>query len=181
MSTTWRGMLIVGAMVAGIGLSACTGDGDSDERRNGDDAPTATEVVDGDDGNGPEAPTATRVVDDNDGDDSVPVPDGADETSSGSYSSGEIPIFVPDPDFDADAFTNIEYKSYTVDDTPEDVIDFYRDRLSDWDDVFVFSGGAAGGDAGFGVWTKDDRAIWVSATSVGGETQLLVISGSAGS
>ena len=116
---------------------------------------------------------------DNGGDtlDDVPVPGGATETASGSFSSSEIPFFVSEPDFDADAYTNIDFTQYEVDASPEAVIDFYQDELGDWKEVFVFSDGA---QTGVGVWTRDDgqRALWVNVSTVDGVTELIVIVGS---
>ena len=109
--------------------------------------------------------------------DDVPLPSGAIETASGSFSSAEIPFFVSEPDFDAEDYTNIDFTQYEVDASPEAVIDFYQDELGDWKEVFVFSGGAV---TAIGVWTRDDgqRAVWINATTVDGVTELIVIVGS---
>ena len=183
MASTLRLLLVVGALLAGTLAAACGGDDNGD---NGDaDQPTATEQLDGDTtpADGDQTPTGDG---DGNGDGGssfgdLPLPSGADETSSGSFSSSDIPFFVPDEEFDAEAFTNLEYKQYSVDGSPAEAIDFYKEELGDWEEVFVFSGGAEGDEGGFGVWTRDGgtTAVWIGASILDDGTDLIVILGTA--
>ncbi len=191
MVTSTRAWLVIIALFAGLLVVACGGDDNGDKNGNGEE-PAATATVgdeDTGDGNGMEEATATEegdTADENGNGDGggaslgdIPVPSGADETGSGSFSSSDIPFFVPGDEVDPEAFTSIEYKEYDVDDSPEAVIDFYRDELSDWDEVWVFSGGDGEDSGGFGVWTTDGgrTAVWVGTSALDGGTDLIVIVG----
>ncbi len=180
MTRSLRVWLAVIALLTGAVLLACSGgdNGDDNGDGNGDsEQPTATlEVADPDGdgtGNGDVGPSGDTL-------DDVPLPSGAKETASGSFSSTEIPFFVPDQDFDAGAYTSIDFTQYEVDDSPDTVIAFYKDKLGSWDEVFVFSSDSDGEETGFGVWTRDDdrRVVWVAASTVDGVTELMVIVGS---
>jgi hypothetical protein len=178
MASSFRLGLVIVALLAGSLAFACGGGGNGDDDDDGEQ-PTATAEVEDQDADEDED------AGEDDGGDAgaeafgdIPIPAGASETSSGSW-SGSIPFAVPNADVDPEAFTAIEFKQYDVDDSPEDVIAFFQDELDGWDEVFVFSGGAAGEEGGFGVWTRDDgrAAVWVAASIVDDATELLVILG----
>ena len=106
----------------------------------------------------------------------VPVPAGANEKDRGNV--GALPFGVPGSTVDPAAFTSLEFRTYEVDNAPEDVIDFYHGELDGWEEISALSvGGETGG--GFGVWTRgDDTALWVGARPKNGVTELIVILGS---
>jgi hypothetical protein len=176
--------LVAAALLAGLLMAACGG-GDNGDNGNGEEPAATATAGDMDNGGGAEA-TVPASDEGNGGSDGggeafadVPVPSGADETGSGSFSSSDIPFFVPGDEVDPEAYTSIDYKEYDSSDSPEDIIAFYKDELSDWDEVFVFSGGDAGDEGGFGVWTRDDgrEAVWVGASISDGTTDLILIVG----
>ena len=171
--------LVMVALLTSALAFAC-GDGNGDGGGSAEE-PTATAPAAGGD-NTPATSEDTPVGDTDTGAFSdVPVPSGAEETDSGTF-TGAIPFAVPSGDIDQDAFTTLEFKEYTLGGTPEEAVQFYRDGLDGWDEVYVFTGGASGSEGGFGVWTRDDgqTALWIGASDVAGETQLVVILGTQG-
>lgn len=193
MVTSTRVWLVIIALFAGLLVVACGGDDNGDEDGNGGE-PAATATVgdeDADDGNGNGMEEATDTEDgdaaDENGDGNgdgeslgdIPVPSGADETGSGSFSGSDIPFFAPGDEIDPEAFGSVEYREYEVDSSPEEVMDFYRDALSDWDEVWVFTGGDAEDEGGFGIWTTDggQAAVWIGVSTLDGGTDLIVIVG----
>jgi hypothetical protein len=173
----WFMLLII---VGGLGIAACGSD---------DKDATATTAADTtpEDGAGT-TPDGGNTPDDsgNGGSDGafgdIPVPDGADEVDSGTFSGAQVPFIDPSGSVDASTFGDIQYKIYETSDSAESVIEFYSDELSGWDEAYKFSGGAGdAGAGGFGIWTKDDgqTALWVGASEADGTTSVTVIVGSA--
>jgi len=186
MVNSMRIWLVVAALLAALLMAACGG-GDGDNGDADGDEPTAT-VPAGDEDTDEGDATATEEVEGDEGGDGngggeafgdIPIPSGADETGSGSFTSSDIPFFVPGDEVDPEAFSNIEYREYETDASPEEVMDFYRDELGDWDEVFVFSGGDAEDEGGFGVWTRDGgrAVVWIGVSTLDGATDLIVIVG----
>ncbi len=174
--------IVVWALLASALLVACNGGSDNGGDDNGiTEQPEATAPIDDEDADADDEGDADddEAVDSVDGFDDVPVPSGADEIGSGSF-SGNLPFGIPGGDVDPEAFTTLEFKEYEVDQSPEEVIDFYRDEMDGWDETFVFSGGSDGDEAGVGVWVRDEgqTAIFVSAARDNGTTVLTVIRGS---
>lgn len=177
MLNSFRWLLVAMALAATIAFGACGDSGNNDNSdKKTDEQPVATDDTssDGSSDNGnPSSGDGSSSGDFQD----VAVPSGADEQSSGTFSSSQIPFVVPDPDFKADAYGSIEWKLYELDTAPGDVIDFYKDELGDWKEVFV----ASIDEGGYGVWTRDDgrQAVWVGASSSNGKTQMTLIVGKA--
>lgn len=179
-----RLLLIMITLVGGVGLAlACGGDDDGGE-------PTADATTDGD--GQPTAPddeptadaTEADATEEDDGGASggssfedIPLPDGATETFSGEFSGGSVPI--PAGDLDAGAYGNLQYATYEVDQSADDVFQFYQDEMGDWDEVATFSGGAAAEAGAYGAWTKDNQAVvaWVGITEADGVTSLVIYRG----
>lgn len=186
--TRWRIWLAILALAGGALLMACS-DSKDDDDGNGGDGPTATESADegdetpDDSGNGDGANTPDDSGNGN-GDgafDDIPVPDGADEVDSGTYSGAQVPIIDPSGSVDASTFGDVQYRTYETSDSGESVINFYSDQLSGWDEKYKLSGGSGEGSGAFGIWTKDDgrTALWVGASEIDGNTTVVVILGSA--
>lgn len=166
-----RWLLVVLFVVFSAGLAwACGGE---EEEEAG--APAATSPA----GETPEAREDGDVDAGGEAFDDVRVPAGADETGSGEW-SGTIPGLVPGQGADPGDYTSIEFKEYEVDDSPSDIVEFFRKELKDWDEGFVFSGGEEGDEGGVGIWTRDDDqvAVWILVSSSNGGSDLVVIRGS---
>lgn len=184
MASSWRWWLVIAALLGAMMLAACGGD---DEGTNGngptDEGVATTQPADGavengdgeEDGNGGDG----GVEAGGDAFDNVPVPSGARETGSGQW-SGSVPGIVPGQGAEPGDYSSIQYKEYEVDGSPGDIIDFFQNELDGWDEAFVFSGGEEGDEGGVGVWTRDDgaEAVWVTASSSDGGSDLVIIHGS---
>jgi hypothetical protein len=177
-----RFFLIAAAVAATIAFAACSDSGNDDDGGDGNQ-PVATE--DTSDGSSDDENVPTEDSDDGSSGSSsgdIPVPDGASEQGSGTYSGSQIPFVVPNADFDADAYGEVEWTLYELDDSPSDVIEFYRDEFGDWDEVFSGFAGSDGEEGGYGVWTSDDgnTAVWLGVSASGGSTQLTLVVGRVG-
>lgn len=183
-------VLLMISLLALLAAMACGGDGDGDQTSQADETPEAGETPEADGGDGGDDGDGNGG-DGADGDDGggdvgadgeafgdVPLPDGADETSSLTVSGSSLPFVVPPgTDVDAEAFGDMTMKTYDVSGSAGDVIDFYKDRRGDWDEVIAVSAD----DGGLLLWTRDDgeRVVWIS---VGegidpGTTSLVIIVG----
>jgi hypothetical protein len=178
MSGSWRWWLVIPAVALAFLVAAC---GDDDEGPS--DAGPADEGVaaeepaeEPEDGVVEEEPSEDGIEIEAGGEafDDVPLPGGASVISSGEW-SGTIPGMVTGMESALEDFTTLEYLELETDDSPEDVINFYRDELSDWEELFVFSGGADEEEGGVGVWMRDDVAVWVTTGSADGATEVIVI------
>ena len=196
MTSSFRIWLVMAALAAGLLVAACGGDDDKGDDGDGNgaaatvpaddegDGATATDDGGGEDGGGdataePDGEGDGGVSSGGDAFEGVPVPEGADEQSSGTLSGSEIPFLDPSGEMDPEAYGTIELKVYSVDSSPADVLDFYRDELSDWEEVFVFGGGTGDEEGGFGIWTRDDgaQAMWVATSASAGGTDLTLMVG----
>ncbi|MEX2160160.1 MAG: hypothetical protein WEB04_12235 [Dehalococcoidia bacterium] len=176
----WFMLLII---VGGLGIAACG----SDDKDDKDKDPTATAAA----GVTPADGDSTPVDGGNTPDDSgngggdgngdgalgdIPVPDGASEVDSGTFSGGQFPVVDPSGEIDASAYGDIEFKTYETSDSAESVVDFYSGELSGWDEVYKFSSSGVA----IGIWTRDDgnQALWVSAAEAEGTTTVAAWVGS---
>jgi hypothetical protein len=181
MSGSWRWWLVVPVVAAAFLVFACGG-GDEEPSDTGPaDGGAATEQMDGEseDAAMDEEPSDGGMEMEAGGEafSDVPLPEGASVVSSGEW-SGSIPGAVPGMGAELEDYTSLEFRQIETDASPEDVINFYSDQLSDWDELFVFSGGAEGDEGGVGVWTHDDVAVWISAATSDGTTDAVIIRGS---
>ena len=169
MAIGWLRWLAIPFLVLGLALAACGG-GDEEEKE-GQPTPTATVEEEATLQEEVEAGPGEAFAD-------VPVPGDADETASGSW-SGSLPFAVPSEDIDPEQYSTIEYKEYKVDASPQEVMNFYRDKMDGWDEVFFFTGGEAGEEGGVGAWTRDGgrTAVWVAANQADGESDLFIMLG----
>ncbi|MGB2694538.1 MAG: hypothetical protein WBD55_05050 [Dehalococcoidia bacterium] len=181
MLSSFRWLLVAMALGATIAFGACGDSNNDTSDEKTDEQPVATDDTssDGSSDNGNQ--DGGNADSGGNGSDEVPLPDGADEQGSGTYSSSQIPFPVFNEDFDSEVFGTVEWKLYEVEQSAADVISFYQGEFSDWDEVFVSTAGAEGNEGGFGVWTTDDgrRAVWVGVGESGGSTQMTLIVGNA--
>ncbi|MEX1254709.1 MAG: hypothetical protein WEE64_10245, partial [Dehalococcoidia bacterium] len=142
------------------------GDGDAD----------ATDTLE----DGEEDPTEEDGDGGSSGSSDVPLPDGANEESSLTYSGSQLPFPIPsESGVDASTFGELTVKTYTVDGSPEDIVDFYKDNQGDWEEAY----GVTTSEGGLLLWTMDDgqQAAWIVTApgSEDGTTSLTVASGHA--
>ena len=110
----------------------------------------------------------------------VPVYPGADEKTSGEWSGSEAAIPALGSGVDAASYTKVQYAMYETSDSASEVLDWYKDKMSDWKDEGSISGGSEGSAGGFASWTKDDgkEAAWISVGEDSGTTTLGIFFGS---
>ncbi len=169
----WFMLLVI---VGGLGIAACGGDDDDNGDESAATAAADDTPADGGNGNGEDTPEDGGGNGDGAFGD-IPVPDGANEIDSGTFSGGQFPIADPNGSVDASTYGDIEYKTYETSDSAESVIDFYAGELSGWEEVYKTSSSGVA----IGIWTRDgnDQALWVSASGAGGTTTVGVWTGSA--
>jgi hypothetical protein len=109
----------------------------------------------------------------------VPVYPGAKKTTSGEWSGSDAMIPAIGSDVEAGNYAKVQYAMYETDDSANDVFDWYKDKMSGWDDAGSFSGGSEGSVGAFGVWTKDGgkQAAWVTVAEDSGTTSLSIFYG----
>ena len=184
MRLRWILGLIV--LMLALALAACGGGGDN-EKENGageTETPAATKTVEADEtAEASKTPKATKTTEPSgDGGASVediPIYPGADKVGDweGDYS---LPLLGED--LDVEDYQGNSWAEYETDDSADDVIDFYRDKMPDngwneerwWDTSFVE-------DVGWGSYTRDggDRAAWVFITGTEDDkTQIVIGTGS---
>ena len=68
---------------------------------------------------------------------------------------------------------------YETDDSPDDVFNWYKDKMSGWKEEWIMSSSGEGAGS-IGVWSKDDgkTAGWVTVSEEGGKTSLTIMTGS---
>jgi hypothetical protein len=187
MKGLWRLLLVAGVLTLGSAFFvAC-----EDDESGGDDPTSTSEEEATDEDSGDEATDTpedgdTDATDEGNGDseggsaDDIPRPDDAEVTESGSWTSS-IPFADPSGGIDPDAFGQLDFVMYDTEMSPAEVIEFYQAELTDWDEVYVLGGSAAGVAGGFGIWTQgeNDRAAWIGTAqgTEGGTTTVTVIVG----
>lgn len=174
-------ILIVFALFAGA-LAVSCGGGDGDEKQ-----PVAAETREADD-QAKETPAA-KPTEPKDGDEEqdsggpvqgVPIYPGAKRISSGEWSGSEMPIPMVGAPTNPEDYEKVTFAMYEVDDSPNDVFEWYKDKMSGWKEEWTFSGGDEDtGTAGIGVWTKDGgkTAAWVMVSEDGETTSLVIATG----
>ena len=104
----------------------------------------------------------------------VPIYPGAKEITSGEWSGSEGGIPGIGSGVDTADYENIEFAMYETDDSPEDVFDWYKDKMSDWDEEGSFSGGSGSDYGAYALWTKDGgkTGAWITVGESDGTTSL---------
>ncbi len=177
MKDLWRLSLAAACVLAlGLFVAACD-DGGGDTT----DTPTVEATSEDGGGGATDTPEATEEEDGNGSAAAdLPLPDGADEQSSLTASGTSLPFFVPsDAGVDASTYGEVTVKTYTVDGSPGDIIDFYKENQGDWEEAFAITTS----EGGTLVWTREDarQAAWIIATEGddAGTTSLTVANGRA--
>ncbi len=190
MKKTVTYVLIAIMLALGAAFVACGGGSD---KSNNDQAQPTVEQQDNQDGQDQQAePTAEATQEKkataksgSSGDSSgsigdVPVYPGADKKASGEWSGSEAAIPALGSGVDAGSYAKVQYAMYETSDSAQDVLDWYKDKMSDWEDQGTFSGGSEGSVGGFASWTKDGgkEAAWISVGEDSGTTTLGIFFGS---
>ena len=182
-------VLIALMLAFGAALVACGGGGDKADKEQAQ--PTVEQQQDGQDQQedtpaAKETPKKKETPKSSSGGDSggsigdVPIYPGAKEITSGEWSGSEGGIPGIGSAVDTGDYQNIEFAMYETDDSPEDVFDWYKDKMNSWSSQGSFSGGDTGSIGGFASWTKDDgkEAAWISVSEDSGTTTLGIFFGS---
>ena len=170
--------LIVTALVAGAALVACGGGDDKD----GKDTPVAQETKEGSSG-GEETPAAKATKEEGGGGGGslgdIPVYPGATKITSGEWSGSDAPIPAIGGGENPSDYGTVKYGMYETDDSPDDVFNWYKDKMSGWKEEWIMSSSGEGAGS-IGVWSKDDgkTAGWVTVSEEGGKTSLTIMTGS---
>lgn len=175
-------ILLISLLFAGA-LAVSCGGGDGDEEE-----PVAAETREADDdqeapadAETKEAPQAKPTKAENgESLESVPVYPGARRVSSGEWSGSEMPIPMVGAPTDPEDYEKVTFAMYEVDDPPNDVFEWYKDKMGGWKEEWTFSGGDEDtGAAGIGVWTKDGgkTAAWVMVSEDDEVTSLVIATG----
>lgn len=177
-------LLIVTALVAGAALVACGGGDDKD----GKDTPVAQETKEGNGGEETPAAKATKEdggdAENGDGDSGgsvgdMPVYPGAKEVTSGEWSGSEAPIPGIGGGANPSDYGTVKYGMYETDDSPDDVFNWYKDKMGGWKEEWIMSSSGEGAGS-IGVWSKDDGKTsgWVTVSEDAGTTSLMIMTGS---
>jgi hypothetical protein len=173
----WIYLLIVVALVAGAAFVACGGDEDEDggeatpvAEENGDvengDAENGDaengDAEDGEDENGDAENGDEENGDAEDGDgggegaiEDIPVYPGAKKIGDWSASTGGM-AGAP---MDLGEYSTVKYAMFETDDSADDVLDFYKDKMKGWDEQGTFSFGEAEEAMSWLYWTKDEGTV----------------------
>jgi hypothetical protein len=175
--------LIVTALVAGAALVACGG---GDKNKEEKTTPVAQETKEGN--GGEETPTAKETPaaeatkeEGGGGGDSlgdIPVYPGATKITSGEWSGSEAPIPAIGGGENPSDYGTVKYGMYETGDSPDEVFNWYKDKMSGWKEEWIMSSSGEGAGS-IGVWSKDDgkTAGWVTVSAEGGKTSLTIMAG----
>ena len=177
--------LIVTALVAGAAFVACGGGDDKDKG----EKPTAVVQEDEEDNGEEETPAAKATKEDEEDEEDegdsggsvadVPVYPGAEKISSGEWSGSDAPIMGIGGGEDPSSYGTVKYGMYETDDSPDEVFDWYKDKMKGWREDWVMSSSGEDGGGSIGVWSKDDgkTTAWVTVGEEGGTTSLTIMAG----
>ena len=176
-------VLIALMLAFGAALVACGGGGDNE--KDNKEPTVAEQQQDGQDQQedtpaAKETPKKKETPESSSGGDSggsigdVPIYPGAKEITSGEWSGSEGGIPGIGSGVDTADYQNIEFAMYETDDSPEDVFDWYKDKMSDWDEEGSFSGGSGSDYGAYALWTKDGgkTGAWITVGASDGTTSL---------
>ena len=188
MKRSWACALIALTLVAGAALVACGGGNDNKA------TPTAVDNQGGDQG-GDEATSTpstgakatpkatTKATAANSGSSGgsigdVPVYPGATNLSTSEFSGSQAGGMLGSLPNGSD-FTKVQLAIYETSDSAQQVMDWYKDKMSGWDSAGTFSSGSGDSAMGYAAWTKDNGTIvaWISASEDSGKTTLSIMYG----
>jgi len=111
----------------------------------------------------------------------IPAYPGAEEVFSGTFTgAGAFPIpMVGDGGLEPEDYGAVQYTMYETSDSPEKVIDFYKEEFKGWKEEWTFSMEELGEEGEIVVWSKGDgdAAAWLSAFEDEGTTSVVVAMG----
>jgi hypothetical protein len=172
-------VLIALMLVVGAAAVACGGGGDNGDSENKE--PTAAEQQNGQEDTPAAEATQEKATPESNGDGGssgslgdVPVYPGANKITGGEWSGSEGMIPGIGSELDTADYQNIEFAMYESDDSADDVFNWYKDKMSGWDNQGSFSGGSGGDYGAYALWTKDDgkTAAWITVGTSDGTTEL---------
>ena len=177
-----RFVLILTAVIAAALLVlgvACGGD-DEEGPAAGETPAAAEETPEGpppSDGETPEGPPPGEVGELPD----IPAYPGATESFTGTFTGGggfPIPI-VGDGGLDPEDYGAVQYTMYETSDSPEKVLDFYKEEFKGWKEEWKFSMEELGQKGEVVVWSKGDGdiAAWLAAFEDEGTTSVIIAMG----
>ena len=112
---------------------------------------------------------------------SIPAYPGASEVFSGTFTgAGAFPIpLTGDIPIGPEEFASVQYTLYETSDSPEKVLDFYKNEFKGWKEEWTFSMEELGQEGEIAVWTKDEGnvAAWIAAFEEEGTTSVVVAMG----
>jgi hypothetical protein len=111
----------------------------------------------------------------------IPTYPGAEEIETATWTgTGVFPIpLMGDEGPAPEEYGTVQFTVYETSDSPEKVIDFYKDEFKGWKEEFTFSLEQVGEKGGVVVWSKDDGniAAWLGAFEDDGTTGVVVAMG----
>ena len=112
---------------------------------------------------------------------SIPTYPGATDVVSGTFTgAGAFPIpLVGDVPIGPEEFANVQYALYETSDSPEKVLDFYKEEFKGWKEEWTFSMEQLGQKGEVVVWSRDDQnmAAWLAAFEEEGTTSVVIAMG----
>jgi len=176
--------LIVLTLAAGAALVACGG---GDKNKEEKTTPAAQETKEGNGGEdtpaAKETPAAKATKEEGGGGGGslgdIPVYPGANKITSGEWSGSDAPIPAIGGGENPSDYGTVKYGMYETDDSPDEVFNWYKDKMSGWKEEWIMSSSGEGAGS-IGVWSKDDgkTAGWVTVSEEGGKTSLTIMTGS---
>jgi len=160
-------LLIVTALVAGAALVACGGGDDKDKDEKA--TPVAQETKEAENGDGDSGGSL----------EDIPIYPGAKKVTSGEWSGADAPLPGIGGGENPSDYGTVKYGMYETDDSPDEVFNWYKDKMSGWKEEWIMSSSGEGAGS-IGVWSKDDGKTtgWVTVGEEGGTTSLTIMAGS---
>jgi len=111
----------------------------------------------------------------------IPTYPGAEEIETATWTGAELfPIpMMGDEGPAPEEYGTVQFTVYETSDSPEKVIDFYKEEFKGWKEEFTFSLEQFGEKGEVAVWSKDDGniAAWMAAFEEEGTTSVVVAMG----
>jgi hypothetical protein len=111
----------------------------------------------------------------------IPTYPGAEEIETATWTgAGAFPIPMMGGEGPApEEYGTVQFTVYETSDSPEKVIDFYKEEFEGWKEEWAFSMEQFGEKGGVVVWSRDDGniAAWLAAVEEEGTTSVIVATG----
>jgi hypothetical protein len=179
MKLTLRFVLILTALIAAAFLVlavACGGDEEEEGPAAGETPAAAETPAAG------ETPAAAETPTGEEGElPAIPTYPGAEEIETATWTgAGAFPIPMMGGEGPApEEYGTVQFTVYETSDSPEKVIDFYKEEFKGWKEEWTFSMEQFGEKGGVVVWSRDDGniAAWLGAVEEEGTTSVIVATG----